>query len=98
MDDSYESTFPKYSNLDSITVDLRRKFDQEMLYSLISYRCCLFVNPFCPSPAVFNGDASNYYAKHGPLHLFQYPHLYGFLSLIHAHWINTQKVQNLSIR
>jgi hypothetical protein len=76
---------------------LKCLYDQEILYSFIDYHQCLFLNPSCPMPAVFNKNASDYYINHGPPAFFQHPHLFGFLSIIHRHCIGTKMAQHLCI-
>lgn len=97
MEKVHECGFPARSDVPTILLLLKRRYDQEMLYSLINYRTLLFLNPARPMPSVFNYEASDYYLHNGPASLFQYPHVYGFVSLIYSHMKNLKRTQHLII-
>lgn len=97
MKNGYDCTLSPHSTFEAQIAQLKQRYDNEMLYTLINYRTCLFVNPAYPMPSIFNSEASEYYIQKSPEALFNFSHLFGFVSIIDRHSECIDRKQSLTI-
>ena len=87
---------PPGADLEEITSWLKRVYGERPYY-LVNYRTLVFLSPYKNVSSIFGEDASLYYVQTGPHMALEYPHLYGFVTLAHAHGLLTRQCQYIQI-